>query len=842
MGSPTDRAFPPLTRSERHPVHEQWPWVSSQTTCVRRMDFPSLSEKAAFFDELDALNSIDDDEDDQLSKGEQEYRAKSDAFFARVKVTQPLSASAREQTFHPPRRTFSAPAPASQTPLRIIQATPQGREAADTVAAQQSIPTPGSSVIKETPVLDPTRPLYGLLHRSSTAPLPFPSSAPIAAESPSASSSMRKRKRQAPPAKSVPEPEQIFQNLAFFYIPNDDIAPMRKLRIGKAREYGAIWVRDPASASYVIVDNRLEYKDIEKILGSDSPNTLVVVNEEYPIDCITYRALLNPHQQRYKVPGFPGKDPEETTVSIGSVPRSESLPGSLPLKEPPTDAKRWDHVPRAGTPPRQEVIEISQTQSSAESKQNGTDQATRSEPQEPRLDESIIRSSHPTPEISDELSEYIELMQKYKDVPLDVEEDDVQSVTGGGASDTESGSEGERDRRKPPTRNGSRKDITFEDRFACNRGGTLEKGSGEDQNPNARTIEILQSMCDYYSRVNDHWRTTAYRKAINTLRRQPIKIRTEEEAYRLPNIGARIAAKIEEIVSTNALRRLDYARDEPLDAALAIFLGIYGVGTSIANRWLAKGYRTLEDLMANPPSDLTPNQRLGIEHYEDLNTRIPREEVTQLGAYVKREAAVLDPGVELLIGGSYRRGSPTSGDIDFIVTKKGTTSAAELVPFLEDLIRVLTDKGFLVATLAALHSTRRPDRNGEPAGSKWHGCCVLPETERPAVSTEPDENGGEGGGRKTGGIWRRIDFLLVPETEYGAALIYFTGNDIFNRSLRLLASKKGMRLNQRGLYKEVMRGPGRLKTTEGELVEGRDERRIFEILGVKWREPWERWC
>jgi DNA polymerase IV len=76
----------------------------------------------------------------------------------------------------------------------------------------------------------------------------------------------------------------------------------------------------------------------------------------------------------------------------------------------------------------------------------------------------------------------------------------------------------------------------------------------------------------------------------------------------------------------------------------------------------------------------------------------------------------------------------------------------------------------------------------------------------------------------------------------GAALIYFTGNDIFNRSIRLLASKKGMRLNQRGLYRDVMRGPSRVKVTEGQLVEGRDEKKIFEILGVRWREPHERWC
>jgi DNA polymerase/3'-5' exonuclease PolX len=71
---------------------------------------------------------------------------------------------------------------------------------------------------------------------------------------------------------------------------------------------------------------------------------------------------------------------------------------------------------------------------------------------------------------------------------------------------------------------------------------------------------------------------------------------------------------------------------------------------------------------------------------------------------------------------------------------------------------------------------------------------------------------------------RRIDVLGVPFDELPAALTYFTGNDVrplsalspacevlmpsrgnqfFNRSLRLKAGHMGMRLNQRGLYKNV---------------------------------------
>ena len=114
--------------------------------------------------------------------------------------------------------------------------------------------------------------------------------------------------------------------------------------------------------------------------------------------------------------------------------------------------------------------------------------------------------------------------------------------------------------------------------------------------------------------------------------------------------------------------------------------------------------------------------------------------------------------------------------------------------FLDKLVEALFAEDFLQAGLAI---ARHHD------GSKWHGAS------RVGPSTNP---------------WRRIDFLLVPWDEMGAALLYFTGNDIFNRSIRLLASKKGYRLNQRGLYTDVLRGKGREKLTEGTLVEGRSEK------------------
>ena len=151
--------------------------------------------------------------------------------------------------------------------------------------------------------------------------------------------------------------------------------------------------------------------------------------------------------------------------------------------------------------------------------------------------------------------------------------------------------------------------------------------------------------------------------------------------------------------------------------------------------------------------------------------RIPRAEVAKHGEIVQTALQDLEPAFQVTIGGSYRRGSKDSGDIDFIITcpEAGIDRVRTVV--VNQLVPKLFSQGFLKAALAAT--------SGD--GTKWHGACCLP-------------------GQT---VWRRIDFLLVPWMEMGAALIYFTGNDIFNRSLRLLASTKGFRLNRRARWWRV---------------------------------------
>ena len=390
---------------------------------------------------------------------------------------------------------------------------------------------------------------------------------------------------------------------------------------------------------------------------------------------------------------------------------------------------------------------------------------------------------------------------------MDLDEDEGFE-RGETADDSEDGhSEDERKTKKPRLKKAS----TDQQNFSC-----MQKHDGLDknQNPNHRTIEVLQQMANHYDTVkseNHQWKVPAYRRAVSALRKLNFKVMDKEQALTIPFIGEGLAEKIEEIVWTDRLRRLDNVALEPRDMALQLFLKIYGVGLAQASAWVNQGFRTLADLTSKAKP--TKNQELGIHHYEDFLARIPRHEVETHARIVRSVLADAAPGTQVTVGGSYRRGAPDSGDIDFIVTQPGASSLEGLrTVMIATVIPLLFGANYLRAGLA---TTAQDD------GSKWHGAACLPNSR----------------------IWRRVDFLFVPWDEMGAALIYFTGNDIFNRSIRLLASRKGMRLNQRGLWQDVLRGEGRQRRiTQGNLVEARSERRIFEVLKVPYRPPEHRIC
>ncbi|KFY51094.1 hypothetical protein V496_08955 [Pseudogymnoascus sp. VKM F-4515 (FW-2607)] len=777
-------------------------------------------DKAAYFK---ALNSLDEDSDDEsLIESDRDGSTS-------LQPHDKLPPHKHHKPIHPKpnatpqlERSVSAPTPKSPSPVHLVKETPLA--AIKNRLQQGRTGTPLSnevSFVAETPTSAKPNQTGGSRPLRKTS-APTPTTLNRSAQFPSFSSAaLGKRKRKEPSIKLVPEQHRIFNDMVFFYVPPDDIAPVRRARIVKAREYGATWSTEwTENVTHLVADKHLSYADITSFLKVSSiPDHIILVNELYPLDCIQFKAILNPVQKQYLLKGYEPTTRDSAPATLAQSPSSPVAHHSLELKTARPKPGRWTYVPPKATPPRSQSAEVRQSATPvaveaddvarspehAEAAMYGTigDEDTT----EPLSARPVVESPKNLEEVSradDDLDEIIKGALKVQHLPLDDDED--PSPTGspyhGSDSSDDNGPS------KPTRKYMTRKTNFNQEGFSCMKGGTTEASSS---NPNARTISILQEMAAYYTRMDDTWRPIGYRKAITTLKRQNKLISTAEEAVKLPAIGQRIAEKIEEIVHTDKLRRLDNTKSDRNDMILQLFLGIYGVGIAQASTWLQQGYSTLEDLLAH--ASLTDNQRLGIEHYQDFQTRIPRAEVSALAKIITDTAKGINTGIEAIIAGSYRRGAESCGDIDVLLTKPGTSACSELAPLLYKLVSQLRASGMLVAPL----SVGRTE-----SSSKWHGCCVLPGKEPP--------------------IWRRIDFHLAPASELGAALLYFTGNDIFNRSIRLLASKRGMRLNQRGLYKGVMRGPGRVKLNEGELVEGADEKRIFAELGVPWRAPEERVC
>lgn len=191
---------------------------------------------------------------------------------------------------------------------------------------------------------------------------------------------------------------------------------------------------------------------------------------------------------------------------------------------------------------------------------------------------------------------------------------------------------------------------------------------------------------------------------------------------------------------------------------------------------------------------------------------------------VKESALRLHPDIDVQVTGSYRRGQQDCGDVDIVVTRPNINNGDELFLIMEHILTDLIQQDFLVDHLSK--PSYDESMANAPKHFKYMGVCRL-----------PTESGGS-----TPYPHRHIDILVVPYDHHGAVLLYFTGNDICNRSMRFLAQKRGMSLSDKGLFVNVIRDRKRNKLSKGQWVAGRTEKEVFDYLNIAYLEPHEREC
>eukprot|EP00607_Mallomonas_marina_P010774 CAMPEP_0182422788 /NCGR_PEP_ID=MMETSP1167-20130531/8576_1 /TAXON_ID=2988 /ORGANISM="Mallomonas Sp, Strain CCMP3275" /LENGTH=290 /DNA_ID=CAMNT_0024601149 /DNA_START=249 /DNA_END=1121 /DNA_ORIENTATION=+ len=256
-------------------------------------------------------------------------------------------------------------------------------------------------------------------------------------------------------------------------------------------------------------------------------------------------------------------------------------------------------------------------------------------------------------------------------------------------------------------------------------------------------------------------------------------------------------------------------RDARVQAVMQL-ASIWGIGPRGACHLYEQGYRSVSDLRSRGLHELTEQQRIGLSRHEDLQVRIPRWEVEEIERVVRSAATLLLPGVQCVVCGSYRRGNPSSGDVDFLFAPP---AGEEQIDILPSLITHLDQQGFLTDHLTRVEGgVQRRKRT-----ASYMGVCKLP--------------------RETS-LYRRIDMKSYPRSIFPFAILYFTGSDSFNRSMRYYAKKvKQMSLNDKGLYHCTQVSTdkeGKMKTIKRSPVSCDSERDIFAALGLEYKEPWER--
>mgnify|MGYP000143118618 CR=1 FL=1 len=349
---------------------------------------------------------------------------------------------------------------------------------------------------------------------------------------------------------------------------------------------------------------------------------------------------------------------------------------------------------------------------------------------------------------------------------------------------------------------------------------------------NERLIELLDTLSAIQMRQGEPFRAKAYQKAKETLLSYQTTaipntdITNTSQLKGIPNFGASIIEKCTEYIATGTLDMIEKDKIDRETNPVYLFSNIYGIGPKKAADLVAAGFTSIAQLRQavaanSTPKLLTKAQIAGLEHYEDIMERIPRDEIDTYNRLFYDELITLfgHPGVfQYSIVGSYRRGARDSGDIDVILSSPPSTNPSNISEqtIYEKLVDSLIKKGIITDVL-----------------SRGKNKCLV-------IATLPSSQS-----QTQKPKYRRVDFLCATPTEYPFSLLYFTGSMLFNTALRNHVLSLGMTMNEHGItYLTTTTKTTTPTTTEkkGTQIEHifKTERDIFDFLRVVYKEPEER--
>lgn len=311
---------------------------------------------------------------------------------------------------------------------------------------------------------------------------------------------------------------------------------------------------------------------------------------------------------------------------------------------------------------------------------------------------------------------------------------------------------------------------------------------------NGKIASLLEEMADLLEfRGENPFRIRAYRngaKAIKDLTESVAGILADptRRLDSIPGIGKTLVDKAKVLVETGSLPQLEKLRREVPDVVLSM-ARIPGLGAkkaAVLHQELK--LKTLDDLRRACEQDAVKvlkgfgakTQQVileGLEIAEAAAERIYWAKGDQLANDIADHMGLCDAIERMEWAGSYRRGRETVGDLDLLV--------------------VASDRKLAMDQFESFPGRSQTILRGETKVSIRVGKAF------------------------------QVDLRLVDDSEFGAAMQYFTGSQAHNVHVRRLAKQKGLKVNEYGVF----------RIDDESRIAGASEQEVYQAIGLPWIPP-----
>lgn len=290
--------------------------------------------------------------------------------------------------------------------------------------------------------------------------------------------------------------------------------------------------------------------------------------------------------------------------------------------------------------------------------------------------------------------------------------------------------------------------------------------------------------------TDDRFKPRAYEKAARAVGGYPADLDGMElaEILAIPGVGKSIGEKVEEFLRTGSMAGLEELRTK-IPPGVREMTAIAGLG---------------------PKKAMVLYRELGISDVEELRRALDAGQLAGLKGFGARSEENIRRGIQRLSQQSGRALISAAMDLaEYFLERLGGREDVQRIEFAGSLRRMAETIG----DVDLLAASEDPE-------------AVMDAFTRVGIVERVIAKGD----KKTSVMTRKglqVDLRIVPLEAWGAAMIYFTGSKAHNIRIREMAVRKGLKLNEYGLF----------RAKSGTLIVARAEEEVYAKLGLPWIPP-----